>query len=92
MGPSLGSQAGFAVPYDLKLPLTTPRGLKDPAKAAQQLDAAGAKVMDLYGSPPDPWRDMDQSDQLGSLAKKELRTAWLTRADVEASLESRERF
>src|SRR5947209_10818114 len=30
MTPSLGSQAGFAVPYQIASPLTTPRGLKEP--------------------------------------------------------------
>lgn len=162
MGPALGSQAGFAVPYDLKLPLTTPSGLKDPAKAAQQLDAAATKVVQLYGSLDVPWGNVmrfqyagldlpgnggfgnlgifrvitfgdvhgktrsqthgetwisavefskplkarvlmtygnssqpgsaHQSDQLGYLSRKELRTAWRTRADILANLESRVRF
>jgi len=162
MGPALGSQAGFAVPYDLKLPLTTPRGLKDPAKAAQQLDAAAANVLKLHGAIDVPWGDVmrfqhagldlpgnggfgnlgifrvitygdvhgktrsqthgetwismvefgkpmkmkvlmtygnssqpgskHQGDQLPLLAKKELRTAWRTRADALANLESRDRF
>jgi acyl-homoserine-lactone acylase len=162
MGPALGSQAGFAVPYDLKQPLTTPRGIKDPLKAALQLDAAAARVIRLYGSLDVPWGDVmrfqhagldlpgnggfgnlgifrvitygnvhgntrsqthgetwiaavefskplkasvlmtygnssqpgspHQGDQLGLLAKKQLRTAWRTRADVEANLESRDRF
>jgi acyl-homoserine-lactone acylase len=161
-GPGLGSQAGFAVPYDLKLPLTTPRGLKDPAQAAHQLDVAAANVMKLHGVLDVPWGDVmrfqfagldlpgnggfgnlgifrvitygdvhgktrsqthgetwismvefgkpmkmkvlmtygnssqagskHQGDQLGLLEKKELRTAWRTRADVMANLESRERF
>ncbi len=162
MGTSLGNQAGFAAPYDVKLPLTTPRGLKDPAKAAQQLDAAAAKVMKEHGALEVPWGDVmrfqfagldlpgnggfgnlgifrvitfgdvhgatrsqthgetwisavefnkpmkakvlmtygnssqpgskHQSDQLPLLAKKELRTAWHTKADVLANLESRDRF
>jgi len=161
-GPALGSQAGFAVPYDLKLPLETPRGLKDPAKAAQQLDAAAAKVMKEHGALGVPWGDVmrfqfagldlpgnggfgnlgifrvitfgdlhgvtrsqthgetwisavefskpmklkvlmtygnssqpgskHQGDQLPLLAKKELRTAWHTRAEVMANLESQVRF
>jgi acyl-homoserine-lactone acylase len=167
MGASLGSQAGFAVPYDVKLPLTTPRGLKDPAKAAQQLDAAAAKVLKEHGALDVPWGDVmrfqfagldlpgnggfgnlgifrvitfgsvhgatrsqthgetwisavefgrlpkapianarvlmtygnssqpgskHQSDQLPLLEKKQLRTAWRTRAAVMANLESRDRF
>jgi acyl-homoserine-lactone acylase len=162
MGPALGSQAGFAVAYDLKQPLTTPRGIKDPLKAALQLDAAAARVLRLYGALDVPWGDVmrfqyagldlpgnggfgnlgifrvitygnvhgttrsqthgetwiaavefskplkasvlmtygnssqpgsaHQGDQLGLLEKKQLRTAWRTRADVEANLESRERF
>jgi acyl-homoserine-lactone acylase len=162
MGTNLGSQTGFAVPYDLKQPLSTPRGLKDPAKAAQQLDAAAAKTIQLYGALDVPWGDVmrfqhagldlpgnggfgnlgifrvitfgndhgktrsqshgetwisavefsqpikakvlmtygnssqpgskHQSDQLELLEHKQLRTAWQTKADVEANLESRDRF
>ncbi len=161
-GPAMGSQTGFAVPYDLKLPLETPRGLKDPAKAAQQLDAAAAKVVKEHGSLDVPWGEVmrfqfagldlpgnggfgnlgifrvitfgdvhgatrsqthgetwisavefskpmklkvlmtygnssqpgskHQGDQLPLLARKELRTAWHTRAEVMANLESRDRF
>ncbi|MDP9170023.1 MAG: penicillin acylase family protein, partial [Acidobacteriota bacterium] len=58
MGPTLASQVGFAVPYDVKLPLTTPRGLKDSQKAAEQLDAAAAKTVQLYGSLDVPWGDV----------------------------------
>ena len=162
MGPALGSQAGFAVQYDLKSPLTTPRGMKDPEKAAQQLDAAATETVKLYGSLDVPWGDVMRfqfagldlpgnggfgnlgifrvitfgdahgktrsqthgetwisavefgspvrarvlmtygnssqpgsphaKDQLPLLAKKQLRTAWLTRSEVEANMESRDRF
>ncbi len=162
MGASLGSQTGFAVQYDLKRPLETPGGLKDPAKAAQQLDAAAAKVMKEHGALDVPWGDVmrfqfagldlpgnggfgnlgifrvitfgsvhgatrsqthgetwisavefgrpmkvkvlmtygnssqpgskHQGDQLPLLEKKELRTAWHTRAEVLANLESRDKF
>lgn len=162
MGPALGSQAGFAVAYDLKNPLTTPRGLKDTEKAAGQLDAAAAqtikesgaldvewgKVMryqlggvDLpanggfgnlgifrvitfgplhdgtrsqihgetwvstveFTSPPKArvlmsYGNSSQpgsphlTDQLPWLTRKELRTPWRTRAEIEANLESRIRF
>ena len=162
MGPALGSQAGFAVQYDLKSPLTTPRGLKDPEKAALQLDAAATETAKLYGSLDVPWGDVMRfqfagldlpgnggfgnlgifrvitfgdahgrtrsqthgetwisavefgspvrarvlmtygnssqpgsphaKDQLALLAKKQLRTAWLTRSEVEANMESRDRF
>jgi acyl-homoserine-lactone acylase len=162
MGPSLGSQAGFAVPYDLKLPLETPRGLKDAAKAAQQLDTAAAKVIKEHGALDVPWGDVmrfqfagldlpgnggfgnlgifrvitfgdihgatrsqthgetwisavefakpmkvkvlmtygnssqpgtkHQGDQLPLLVNKELRTAWRTRPEILANLESRDTF
>jgi len=162
MGPTLASQAGFAVPYELNSPLTTPRGLKDPQKAAQLLDAAAietekefgtmdvawgkvmrfqfagadlpanggfgnlgifrvitfgplhngtrsqvhgetyvaavefgtplkAKVLMSYGNSSQPG-STHQTDQLPFLVKKELRTAWRTKAEIEANLESRVRF
>ena len=162
MGPAMGSQTGFAVPYDIQSPLTTPRGLKDPAKAAQQLEAAAKETIRLYGALEVPWgqvmrfqyagldlpgnggfgnmgifrvitfgndhgKTRSQShgetwisavefsspvkarvlmtygnssqpdsphakDQLPLLVKKQLRTAWTTKAEVEANLESRDRF
>jgi acyl-homoserine-lactone acylase len=162
MGPALGSQTGFAVPYDLKLPLTTPSGLKDPALAAKQLDTAAASTLRQYGALDVPWGRVmrfqfagadlpgnggfgnlgifrvitfgaahgatrsqthgetwiaavefskplkakvlmtygnssqpgsaHQTDQLPLLARKELRTAWRTRAEVQANLESADRF
>jgi acyl-homoserine-lactone acylase len=162
MTPSLGSQAGFAVPYEIAAPLTTPRGLIDPEKAALQLDTAAKETARLYGALDVPWGDVmrfqyagldlpgnggfgnlgifrvitygdahgktrsqthgetwisavefstplkakvlmtygnssqpgspHQKDQLPLLAKKQLRTAWLTRADVEANAEGRDKF
>jgi acyl-homoserine-lactone acylase len=150
------------VPYDLKLPLTTPRGLKDPALAAKQLDTAAANTLRQYGALDVPWGQVmrfqfagadlpgnggfgnlgifrvitfgavhgatrsqthgetwiaavefsrplkakvlmtygnssqngspHQTDQLPLLARKELRTAWRTRAEVQANLESVDRF
>ena len=162
MGSSLGSQAGFAIQYDLKDPLHTPRGLKDPAKTAAQLDAAAqqtiaesgaldvqwgkvmryqlggvdlpanggfgnlgvfrvitfgalhegtrsqthgetwvstveftsppkARVLMSYGNSSQPGSP-HLTDQLPFLVKKELRTPWRTRAEIEANLESRVRF
>jgi acyl-homoserine-lactone acylase len=161
-GATLGSQAGFAVPYDLKEPLTTPRGIKDPKKVAQQLDEAAAqtikesgsldvewgkvmhyqlggadipanggfgnlgifrvitfgpmhngirsqihgetwvsmvefgnppklKVLMSYGNSSQPG-SLHITDQLPYLARKELRTAWRTRGDIEANLESKVTF
>jgi acyl-homoserine-lactone acylase len=162
MGANLGSQAGFAVPYDVKSPLTTPSGLKDPRQAAQQLDAAAAETLKLYGSLDVPWGQVmrfqyagldlpgnggfgnlgvfrvitfgaahgatrsqthgetwiaavefsaplkakvlmtygnssqpgspHRADQLPLLARKQLRTAWRTRAEVAANAESRDVF
>jgi acyl-homoserine-lactone acylase len=161
-GPTLASQAGFAVPYSLKEPLTTPRGLKDPAKVAQLLYEAAAqteresgsldvewgtvmryhlgnldlpanggfgnlgifrvitfgpmrngvrsqihgetwvsllefgepaklKVLMSYGNSTQPGSP-HLTDQLPFLARKELRTPWRTRAEIEANLESRVTF
>lgn len=162
MGPTLASQAGFAVPYELQSPLTTPRGLKDPRQAVQQLDDAAQETQREFGALDVPWGQVmryrhagldlpanggfgnlgifrvitfgplnnktrsqvhgetyiaaveftspvkakvlltygnssqpgspHQADQLPLLARKELRTAWLTRAEVEAHLESRQKF
>jgi acyl-homoserine-lactone acylase len=161
-GSTMASQAGFAVPYDLKSPLTTPRGLKDPQKAAAQLDDAAQEVEKEFGALDVPWGQVmryklagadlpanggfgnlgifrvitfgplqnhtrsqvhgetyiaavefaepmrarvlmtygnssqpgspHQTDQLPLLVKKQLRTAWLTKGEAEANLESRERF
>ena len=55
MGQSLASQAGFAVPYALGFPMITPRGLKDPAKAAAQLDAAATETLKDFGALDIPW-------------------------------------
>jgi len=162
MGAGLTSQAGFAVPYDLKAPLKTPGGLKDPQQAAKQLDAAAAQTVKLYAALDVPWGQVmrlqfagldlpgnggfgplgvfrvitygashgatrsqtagetyvaaiefsnpphakvllsygnssqpgspHQSDQLPLVARKELRTAWRTRAEVLANLESEVKF
>ena len=45
----------FAVPFDPKELLTTPRGLKDPAVAAEALEHAAAQVEKQYGSLDVPW-------------------------------------
>ncbi len=50
MGPALGSQAGFAVPFALKDPLTTPSGLKDPEKCAGQLEEAARETLKNFGT------------------------------------------
>jgi len=161
-GPTMANQSGFAVPYDLKSPLTTPRGLKDPVKAAGQLDAAAQEMLKDFGALDVPWGQVmryklagvdlpanggfgnlgifrvitfgplqektrsqthgetwisavefgepmrakvlmtygnssqpgspHQTDQLPFLVKKELRTAWLTKAAVEANAAGRDRF
>ena len=55
MGPALASQAGFATPFDLKNPLTTPSGLKDPQKCAKQLDDAAQETQKQFGALDVPW-------------------------------------
>ena len=51
----MANQSGFAVPYDLKSPLTTPRGLKDPRKAASQLEDAAKEIQEQFGALDVPW-------------------------------------
>jgi acyl-homoserine-lactone acylase len=58
MGPAMADQSGFAVPYAMALPLTTPRGLKDPAKAVAALEAAAAAVEKDLGALDTPWGDV----------------------------------
>jgi acyl-homoserine-lactone acylase len=55
MGPTMASQAGFAIPYALNDPMNTPGGLKDPAKAAAQLDAAATETLKDFGALDVPW-------------------------------------
>lgn len=54
-GPAMGDQSGFAVPYDLQKPLETPRGFKDPAKAASQLESAAVAMENEIGALDTPW-------------------------------------
>ncbi len=161
-GPTMANQSGFATPYDLKAPLTTPRGLKDPRKAAAQLDEAAQELLKDFGALDVPWGHVmryqyggvdlpanggygnlgifrvitfgplhnktrsqthgetwiaavefseplrakvlmtygnssqpgspHQTDQLPFLVKKELRTAWLTKAEVQANLATRDQW
>ena len=58
MGPAMADQSGFAVPYSLAAPLTTPRGLKDPARGVALLDAAAAAVEKELGALDTPWGDV----------------------------------
>ncbi len=162
MGPLFDSWKGFAVEFDLAQPLTTPRGLKDPAAAAMMLEQAAIEVEKQYGSLDAAWGDFRRfrhgavdlpangatgglgafrvftygpakdikpaavfgdtfvacvefsspphaqvlvsygnssqpgsphaDDQLPFLSRKQLRTAWRERKDVEANLESRDKF
>jgi acyl-homoserine-lactone acylase len=50
-----GAQKNFAVQYDYENPLTTPRGIKDPAAAAKMLDDAVEETIKLYGAMDTPW-------------------------------------
>jgi acyl-homoserine-lactone acylase len=47
--------AGFARPYDLARPLTTPAGLADPKAAAAALDAAAKDTIAKHGALDTPW-------------------------------------
>jgi acyl-homoserine-lactone acylase len=156
------SGSGFARPFELQLPLTTPAGLADPAAAVRALEAAARDMLAHYGALDVPWGQVmrlkigavdvpasggpgrlgvfdvldfapavdgkraanfgasyiavisfdppahakvllsygassqpgspHNSDQLALLSRGELRDAWTTRAQVEANLESRDRF
>jgi len=47
--------AGFARPYDLRQPLTTPAGLADPKAAVAALNAAARDMIATYGALDVPW-------------------------------------
>jgi acyl-homoserine-lactone acylase len=48
----------FAEPWSLAKPATTPRGLKDPARAARAFAQAVAEVTKQYGDPGIAWGDV----------------------------------
>ena len=50
-----------------------------------------AQVLMTYGNSSQPGSP-HQADQLPLLAKKQLRTAWLTKAEVKANLSTTDRF
>jgi acyl-homoserine-lactone acylase len=50
--------AGWAKPYDLPQPLTTPAGLADPKAAAAALDAAAQHSLAATGALDTPWGDV----------------------------------
>jgi acyl-homoserine-lactone acylase len=49
---------GFARPYDIARPLTTPSGLADPKAAAAALDAAAQDMIKTHGALDTPWGDV----------------------------------
>jgi acyl-homoserine-lactone acylase len=49
------AQSGFAQPFSIREPLTTPTGLADPSGAARALTAAGQDMMDRFGALDVPW-------------------------------------
>jgi len=52
------SAKGFAQPYDLHQPLTTPSGLADPQAAVRALQAAARETVEVYGSLDRPWGEI----------------------------------
>ena len=58
MGPAMANQSGFAVPYTIAEPLTTPRGFKDPAKAVAFLEQAAEKMESDFGALDVAWGDV----------------------------------
>lgn len=55
MGPAMADSSRFAVPYSMADPLTTPRGLKDPAEAVRFLEEAAAQMEKDFGVLDTPW-------------------------------------
>jgi acyl-homoserine-lactone acylase len=53
--PDGNSGSGFATPYDLAHPLTTPAGLADPKAAVAALDQAAGDVLAAHGALDAPW-------------------------------------
>ena len=51
------AQTGFARPYELRAPLTTPAGLADPRSAVAALSEAARFVVSRYGALDAPWGD-----------------------------------
>ncbi len=57
-GPDFSSIGGTVVPFDEHRPLDTPRGFKDPSKAAALLDTVAADIEKQYGSLHVKWGDV----------------------------------
>jgi acyl-homoserine-lactone acylase len=55
LGPALANRNDFAIALNWREPFATPRGLKDPAKAATQLDEAATETVKRYGALDAPW-------------------------------------
>lgn len=58
MGPAMADQSRFAVPYNLRQPLETPRGLKTPSEAAAQLEQAAKAMQSDFGALDTPWGEV----------------------------------
>lgn len=54
----IGNACDFAVAFDPGRALETPRGLADPARAAQHLAAASAEVRERFGAPDVAWGEV----------------------------------
>lgn len=48
----------FKIPWNYKLPITTPGGLKDPEKAVELLEKAANEISQKYGSMEVAWSDI----------------------------------
>jgi acyl-homoserine-lactone acylase len=57
-GPTFDAVGGFKVPTDDQRPLETPRGIKDPAKAAALLDTIARDIEQEYGALQVKWGDV----------------------------------
>jgi acyl-homoserine-lactone acylase len=58
MGAAMADQSRFAVPYAMRDPLSTPRGLKNPQEAVTFLDEAAAQMQKDFGALDTRWGDV----------------------------------
>lgn len=101
LGPDTFTSKGLAVPWRADAPVTTPRGLADPARAVAALEEAAQEVMAAHGALDVAWGEVHRirhagldlpasgaDDQVGSFA-----SAWYSPAtDGKLVLESGDTF
>ena len=93
MGPGFFNNSNFAVPWSLEDPIQTPRGLKNPDEAVGMLRAAFEETTEKYGAADRPFGEVSRF-HLGelNLSRKQLRTLWRTRTEIESHLEEKYQY